>query len=85
MPPGRTRFGRPKRSLGRWPVGRESNRALCKAFVLEVVAQEPRVEDTAVGFAFDIESEGPSELRFSVTVQPVDGSEPVTVGLGVEL
>lgn len=63
----------------------ESNRALCKAFVLEVVAQEPRVEDTAVGFAFDIESEGPSELRFSVTVQPVDGSEPVTVGLGVEL
>ena len=63
----------------------ESNRALCKAFVLEVVAQEPRVEDKAVAFEFDIESEGPSELRFTLTVQPVDGSEPFTIGLGVEL
>jgi hypothetical protein len=63
----------------------ESNRALCKGFVLEVIAQEPRVDDTAVSFAFDIASEGPSELRFSVTVQPVDGSDPLTIGLGVEL
>ncbi|HEY3485262.1 MAG TPA: hypothetical protein VGK49_07750 [Ilumatobacteraceae bacterium] len=63
----------------------ESNRALCKAFVLEVVAQEPRVEDKAVGFEFDIASEGPSELRFTLIVQPVDGSEPFTIGLGVEL
>lgn len=61
----------------------ESSRALCKAYVLEVVAQEPRVDDTAVAFAFDIASEGPSELRFTVTVQPVDGSGPLTVGLGV--
>jgi phage baseplate assembly protein W len=63
----------------------ESSRALCKAYVLDVVAQEPRVDDTAVAFAFDIESEGPSELRFSLSVQPVDGSEPVTVALGVAL
>ncbi|CAN5589625.1 hypothetical protein BH24ACT5_BH24ACT5_20410 [soil metagenome] len=63
----------------------ESSRALCKAHVLEVVAQEPRVDDTAVAFAFDIESEGPSELRFSLTVQPVDGTDPLTVGLGVTL
>lgn len=63
----------------------ETGRALCKAHVLAVVAQEPRVEDRAVGFAFDIESEGPSELRFSVSVQPVDGSDVVTIGLGVAL
>ncbi|MGH9137321.1 MAG: hypothetical protein ACRD0G_09790, partial [Acidimicrobiales bacterium] len=63
----------------------ESSRALCKAYVLEVVAQEPRVDDKASAFAFDITSEGPSELRFSLTVQPVDGSDPVTVGLGVGL
>ena len=63
----------------------ESNRALCKAFVLEVVAQEPRVNDKAVAFEFDIASEGPSELRFTLTVQPVDGSAPFTIGLGVEL
>jgi phage baseplate assembly protein W len=63
----------------------EANRALCKAFVLEVVAQEPRVDDTAVAFDFDIASEGPSELRFSVAVQPVTGGDPVTIGLGVEL
>ena len=63
----------------------ESSRALCKAYVLEVIAQEPRVNDKAVAFTFDIASEGPSELRFSVTVQPVDGSAPLAVGLGVEL
>lgn len=63
----------------------EASRSLCKAFVLEAVTQEPRVEDRAVAFAFDIASEGPSELRFSVTVSPVDGSDPLTIGLGVGL
>lgn len=63
----------------------ESTRALCKAYVLEVVAQEPRVHDKAVTFAFDIDAEGPSELRFSVAVQPLDGSDPLTVALGVGL
>lgn len=62
----------------------ESSRALCKAFVLEAVAQEPRVRDAVVDFAFDLAGEGPSELRFSMTVEPVDGSEPVTIALGVE-
>lgn len=62
----------------------EAGRALCKAFVLEAIAQEPRVEATVVGFAFDIAGEGPSELRFVVTVQPVDSSEPITIALGVD-
>ncbi len=63
----------------------ESSRALCKAHVLDVIEREPRVENSIVAFNFEIESEGPSELRFSAAVQPVDGSEPVTIGLGVEL
>jgi phage baseplate assembly protein W len=61
----------------------EATRALLKAHVLEAVAQEPRVAPTAVGFAFDLPSEGPSEVRFTVTVQPVDGSASVTVSVGV--
>ncbi len=63
----------------------EANRARCKAFVLEAVAAEPRVADQVVELAFDLASEGPSELRFLLTVQPVDGGGAVTVGLGVEL
>lgn len=63
----------------------ESSRALCKTYVLEAVAQEPRVQDRAVAFAFDIPSEGPSELRFTLSVQPIDDSEPVTIGLAVGL
>lgn len=63
----------------------EAGRALCKAFVLEAVAQEPRVESKVEAFAFDPASEGPSELRFSVTVRPVDGSAPITISLGVDL
>lgn len=63
----------------------EASRARCKTFVLEAVAAEPRVEDEVVELTFDIASEGPSELRFLLTVQPVAGGEPVSVGLGVDL
>ncbi len=63
----------------------ESSRARCKAFVLEAVAAEPRVLDEVVDLTFDIPSEGPSELRFLLTVQPVEGGQPVSVDLGVEL
>jgi phage baseplate assembly protein W len=61
----------------------EATRALLKAYVLEAVAQEPRIEPSAVAFVFDLPSEGPSEVRFTLTVAPVDGSAPVTVDLGV--
>lgn len=60
-------------------------RALCKAYVLAAVAQEPRVDDTAVGFAFDPDSEGPSELRFTLTVRPRTGDADVTLDLAVAL
>ncbi len=63
----------------------EAARALCKAFVLEAIAQEPRVEDAVTAFSFEIESEGVSEFRFSVEVQPIDGSDPVAIGLRVGL
>lgn len=63
----------------------ESARALCKAYVLEVVDQEPRVVDKAVDFAFDIASEAASEIRFVVSVQPVDGSAPLAVSLEAAL
>jgi phage baseplate assembly protein W len=63
----------------------DAARALCKAYVLQAVADEPRVESTAVEFGFEPSSEGPSELRFVLVVQPVDGSDPVSVGLQVAL
>ncbi len=63
----------------------ETSRALCKAYVLEAIAQEPRVEPTAVAFVFNPLSEGPSELRFAVTVSPVDGAGPLTLSLEAQL
>lgn len=62
-----------------------STRALCKAYVLAAVAQEPRVDDTAVGFAFDPDSEGPSDLRFTLTVRPKTDDADVTLELGLSL
>lgn len=63
----------------------DTARALCKAFVLEVIAQEPRVEDAAVEFAFDIESEGPSEIRFHVAVSPITTDQAVSLDVSVEV
>lgn len=60
-------------------------RALCKAYVLEAVAQEPRVEDKAVSFSFDIPSEGPSEMRFNLAIKPKTDPEPVTLNFAVAL
>ena len=62
-----------------------STRALCKAHVLAAVAQEPRVDDQAISFAFDPANEGPSELRFTLTVRPRTGDEDVTLDLAVTL
>jgi phage baseplate assembly protein W len=62
-----------------------TTRALCKTYVLAAVAQEPRVEDKAVEFAFDPASEGPSELRFTLTVRPRTGDADVSLDLAVTL
>lgn len=68
-------------------IGRRKNaatRALAKAYVLEAVRQEPRVEDKAVGFQFLPESEGPSDIRFSLSVRARTG-DLVSLDLGVGL
>lgn len=62
-----------------------TTRARCKAYVLAAVAQEPRVDDKAVGFAFDPASEGPSDIRFTLTVRPKTDDEDVTLDLAVAL
>ena len=69
---GHARYGSQLHTL----IGRrktEALRNLCRAFVLEVVAQEPRVEDTAVALAFDPEAETSSSFVFTLSVKPLEG------------
>ena len=63
----------------------EALRNLCRAYVLEVVAQEPRVEDRAVEFSFDPAAETVSSFVFTVAVRPRGGGEPLGVALEVGL
>lgn len=60
-------------------------RNLCRAFVLEAVAQEPRVEDKAVALDFDLAAETSSTFVFTLGVQPKAGREQVDLGLEVTL
>jgi phage baseplate assembly protein W len=69
--------------VGRRKTGEMRN--LCRAFVLEVVRQEPRVQDTAVAFAFDPAAEGPDSLVFTLAVRPQDGGADIAVSLEVGL
>lgn len=57
----------------------------CRAFVLECVAQEPRVEDEATELAFDPEREDAASFVFTLGVRPVAGGDPVTLGLELAL
>ena len=59
----------------------EELRSLCRAYVLEVVQQEPRVENTAVEFAFDPARETQDSFVFTVAVQPKDQGLPVGLTL----
>jgi len=69
-------IGRPKTS---------ALRGLCRAFVLEAVAQEPRVENKAVEFAFDPAQETPSSFVFTLAVQPRSGGDVLNLSLEVSL
>ncbi len=60
-------------------------RSLAKAFVLEAVAQERRVEPKLVAFRFEPDEEQVDSFAFTLSVQPVAGGEPVTLGLEVAL
>ncbi len=57
-------------------------RNLCRAYVLEVVAQEPRVEDKAVSLTFDPLQETQDSFVFTLAVQPRGGE--ATIGLTLE-
>jgi phage baseplate assembly protein W len=62
-----------------------ATRALCRAYVLEVVAQEPRVADKAVALSFDVDREDISSFQFTLVVQPRAGGDPLALSLGVAL
>lgn len=60
-------------------------RNLCRAFVLEAVAQEPRVESKVVGFQFELDQERFDNFVFTLAVAPVSEGDPVTLSLEVGL
>jgi phage baseplate assembly protein W len=60
-------------------------RNLCRVFILEVVRQEPRVEDKAVAITFDERAETSSSFVFTLAVQPRNGDAPIGVSLEIGL
>jgi len=62
-----------------------ARRNLCRAFVLEAVAQEPRVDPAAVALDFDVAAESVDSFVFVLQVRPLDGGDPVAVSLEVGL
>lgn len=67
-------------------VGRrktEELRNLCRAFVLEAVAEEPRVEPAAVALTFELAQERFDDFVLTLAVRPVAGGDPVTLSLEV--
>jgi phage baseplate assembly protein W len=69
-------------------IGRNKTSALrnlCRAYVLEVVAQERRVEDSAVSLTFDPAAETASSFVFTLEVKPRPDGAPLGLSLEVEL
>lgn len=60
-------------------------RNLCRAYVLEAIAQEPRVLDTAVSLDFDLDAEDGSSFVFTLAVAPRDGGPPLDLALELGL
>jgi phage baseplate assembly protein W len=63
----------------------EELRNLCRAFVLDAVAQEPRVEPKAVGLQFELDQERFDNFVFTLAVAPVSSGDPVALSLEVAL
>jgi|SRR5882724_96940 phage baseplate assembly protein W len=63
----------------------EELRNLCRAFVLEAVAQEPRVEPKALSLNFDLLAERFDNFVFTLAVKPRTDAAPVEIGLEVGL
>lgn len=63
----------------------EALRGLCRAYILEAVREEPRVEDKPLAITFDRDQEQPWDFVVQIAVRPVTGGDPVTLGLQVAL
>lgn len=63
----------------------ESLRNLCRTFVLEAIAQEPRIEAKAVEFTFDREEETVSSFAFTLQVRTSTGDGDQAFSLEVQL
>ncbi len=65
----------------------EALRNLCRAYVLEAVAQEPRVEPKAVALIFDLLAETLSSFAFTLEVKPRQdgGAESSPISLNLEV
>lgn len=63
----------------------EALRDLCRAYILEVVAQEPRVEDKAVSIVFERDEETSGTFVFILAVKPILGDDPLSLSLEVGL
>lgn len=68
----------------------EELRNLCRAFILEAVAQEPRVEPKATSLDFDLAEERQDNFVFTLGVKPREtaitpGGDPLSVSLELGL
>jgi len=63
----------------------EELRNLCRAFVLDAIAQEPRVQPKATSLQFSPDEETYNDFVFTVAVQPIADGDPVLLSLGVGL
>jgi phage baseplate assembly protein W len=63
----------------------EELRGLCRAYILEAVREEPRIENKPLAILFDPAREQPWDFVVEITVQPVSGGDPVTLGVEVGL
>lgn len=69
-------------------IGRRKTSALrnlCRIFVLETVAQEPRVENKVVSFTFDEKAETMNNFVFSCEIKPKTALDPINITLEVSL
>jgi phage baseplate assembly protein W len=60
-------------------------RGLCRAYILEAIREEPRVEQKPLSITFDIEREPLTAFAVQIVVQPVSGGDPLALGLEVTL
>jgi phage baseplate assembly protein W len=69
-------------------IGRQKSeelRNLCRAFVLEAAAQEPRIEARAVEVRFELGEERFDNFVFTLAVSPIAGGDTVALSLEVGL